>query len=129
MGGGIEKRPEQGVRFGSMVNGSNIAGACIAIFGSIASNLGTNVQKQAHLSQADVAEDKKRHYTKMPFWWCGMALTIFGAFADFGALAIASQSLVTGLGGGTTLLANVAIARFWNKEKILRTDLVSSRKI
>ena len=118
----------------------NIIGALIAIFGSVGSNLGTNIQKTAHKRNEE--SNSQKHYTSLPLWWCGMVLTILGAFSDFGALSIASPSLVTGLGGGsimpclecirdhpllgTTLVANVVIANCWNKEKVLETDLVRS---
>ena len=77
---------------------ANVAGALIAIFGSVSSNLGTNVQKQAHSQNKPDAKGNVAHYTTQKLWWCGMSLTIVGALGDLVALSIASPPLVTGRG-------------------------------
>lgn len=47
--------------------------------------------------------------------WIGFGCVVIGAIGDFLALGLAMQSLVTALGGATTLTANVVIARYWLK--------------
>ena len=37
-------------------------------------------------------------------------------------MAFASQALVAALGGGSTLLTNVVVARVWNGDKLVKTD-------
>ena len=60
-----------------------------------------------------------RNYCANPFvplkWWLGLSGVIVGAIGDFVALGFASQSLVSALGGGTTLICNVVVAHLWNK--------------
>ena len=45
-----------------------------------------------------------------------------GALADFVALGQGTVSLVTAVGGAAVLMANVAIAHFWNHEDLFGAD-------
>lgn len=94
-------------------------GAALAIVASVVSNLGVNVQKYSHASEARVTPVRdQRPYVRRPLWWLGLALVIFGSLGDFTAFGFATQSLVAALGGGATLVANVFTAYFLNKEAL-----------
>ena len=105
------------------INGGNAIGAVIAVVGSVMSNLGTNTQKQSHNREQLKAETARTEYWKRPLWWLGFGLVVLGSAGDFIALGFASQALVSALGGSTTLISNLLVARLWNKEDIYRTDL------
>ena len=103
---------------------SNTTGAVIAIIASFLSILGTNTQKNSHLKEKKLPEVRQRIYWRRPQWWVGFSLVVLGAIGDFVALGFASQAMVSALGGGTTLIGNVLIAKKWNKELLFKTDLV-----
>lgn len=98
-------------------------GALIAVLASVVSNVGVNVQKQAHVVLSTRPADERVPYTRMPLWWMGMACVVGGSLGDFAALAFATQALVASLGGATTLATNLVIARFWHKEELIRQDV------
>jgi len=104
--------------------GSDLGGAILAVFAAIASNVGTNSQKKSHLNDENAPISERRVYWLRPLWWFGLVLTILASIGDFLALGIADQALVASLGGGTTLIANVAVAHFWHGDKVYKTDLV-----
>jgi hypothetical protein len=108
-----------------MVSGAagNLIGGALTTIGSFVSVFGMNIQKWQHNTIQDMPEENRPSYISMPLWWFGMGLVVFGAIADFTALGLASQSLVAALGGGSTLVANVIIARFWQKEKLKPLDI------
>ena len=56
--------------------------------------------------------------------WVGLSGVVFAGLGDFAALGLASQPLVASLGGSTTLIANVFVARFYNKNALYATDLL-----
>ncbi|KDO16148.1 hypothetical protein SPRG_18317, partial [Saprolegnia parasitica CBS 223.65] len=91
---------------------SDFLGATIAIAAAIGSNLGVNVQKRSHMQEDERPKHLQRPYTKRPVWWLGMFLVVFGSLGDLFALGFAPQTLVASLGGGSTIVANVLIARF-----------------
>ncbi|TDH70972.1 hypothetical protein CCR75_004237 [Bremia lactucae] len=98
-------------------------GASLAIVASIVSNLGVNIQKYSHSSEALQPVHKRRPYVRRPVWWIGLLLVIFGSLGDFAAFGFATQSLVAALGGGATLVANVVTAQCINKERLYMTDV------
>jgi hypothetical protein len=104
-------------------SGSNVAGGSIAIVASIVGNLGANLQKHSHNKEAEKPPAARRPYLRRNMWWVGFAGVVFGALGDFSALAFGSQSLVSALGGGTTLICNVVAANYFNKERFYRTDI------
>ena len=106
-----------------LISGGNAIGAAIAVVGSVLSNLGTNTQKQSHNREELKTVEQRAEYWKRPLWWLGFSLVVVGSVADFAALGFASQALVSALGGSTTLVSNLLVARMWNKEEIYRTDL------
>jgi len=109
-----------------MVATRDLAGACLSIFGSVVSNFGVNLQKLAHTKNSEKPHNLRRHYTKIHSWWFGLFLVIFGAICDFTALGLANQALVTATGGGTTLVANLFIARVWLKETLSWLDVLGT---
>jgi multidrug transporter EmrE-like cation transporter len=101
----------------------NLIGGLLAVLAAFVSVFGMNIQKLSHTQIQNMPEQDRPSYISMPLWWLGMSLVVFGALADFTALGMASQSLVAALGGGSTLVANVIIARFWQKEKLKALDI------
>ncbi|EQC33386.1 hypothetical protein SDRG_08903 [Saprolegnia diclina VS20] len=103
---------------------SDFLGATIAIAAAIGSNLGVNVQKRSHMQEDERPKHLQRPYTKRPMWWLGMFMVVFGSLGDLFALGFAPQTLVASLGGGSTIVANVLIARFWLKQQLYFTDMI-----
>ncbi|KAE9026408.1 hypothetical protein PF010_g2812 [Phytophthora fragariae] len=98
-------------------------GAGLAVVASIVSNLGVNIQKYSHLSDAARPVCERRPYVRRPVWWVGFALVALGSLGDFAAFGFATQSLVAALGGGATLVANVITAQCLNGERLYKTDV------
>merc|ERR1712166_7560 len=107
----------------SGMGGKEVWGAALAVVAAIISNIGTNVQKASHLEEDKLQEDQKTPYIKRKAWWIGFILTLVASLMDFVALGLASQALVAALGGGSTLLCNVAVASCYNKDQIFFTDV------
>ena len=55
---------------------TNTYGAIISIIASILSNIGTNVQKEAHIRNDALPKDKQTSYVKQPLWWFGITAAI-----------------------------------------------------
>ncbi|DAZ98606.1 TPA: hypothetical protein N0F65_001025 [Lagenidium giganteum] len=100
-----------------------VFGATLAVVSSIISNLGVNIQKFSHAQESQRPDDNQRPYVQRPVWWMGLLLVVAGSIGDFTAFGFATQSLVAALGGGSTLVANVFIAHFLNREALYPTDL------
>ncbi|KAG7378221.1 hypothetical protein PHYPSEUDO_010398 [Phytophthora pseudosyringae] len=98
-------------------------GAGLAVVASVISNLGVNIQKYSHLSEAALPARERRPYIHRPVWWVGFALVALGSLGDFAAFGFATQSLVAALGGGATLVANVVTAQCLNGERLYKTDI------
>ena len=98
-------------------------GSVVSIISSIVSNVGVNVQKRVHVKIEAKPLAERTPYYRMGSWWLGLGLVVMGAIGDFIALGIASQALVTALGGGTTLAVNIAIAKFWLDEELSWWDV------
>ena len=98
-------------------------GSVISIVSSIISNVGVNAQKRVHVKNDLKPPAERTPYYRMGSWWLGLGLVVIGAIGDFIALGIASQALVTALGGGTTLAVNIAIAKFWLNEELSWWDV------
>lgn len=100
----------------------NFYGGVIAFVAAIFSNLGVNTQRHSHIRDAHLAPERQVAYIYRPLWWLGFAGVLIGAVADFVAVGIASQPLVAAIGGGTTLIANIFFAHYWNGDKLYPTD-------
>jgi len=96
----------------------------MCVVAAVVSNCGTNVQKSSHLAEEAKPEEDRTPYFKRKKWWFGFSCTLMGSLLDFAALALASQSLVAALGGGSTLVCNVLVATLYNKETTYWTDIV-----
>eukprot|EP00937_MAST-01D_sp_MAST-1D-sp2_P006892 g6892.t1 len=107
----------------------DVLGALLSVISSAISIFGVNLQKVVHNANEELEEDKQRSYLRSGKWWFGMCLVIFGAIGDFIALGFASQALCTALGGATTLLVNVVIARYWVKEELTQWDILGAALI
>merc|ERR1712166_896664 len=107
-----------------MVAIAQVLGASIAIIAAVLSCFGANVQKKVHVREDRLPENLRKHYTHRPFWWIGMCGVVLAGLGDFAALGLASQPLVASLGGSTTLIANVFVARFYHKNALYATDVL-----
>lgn len=103
-----------------------IVGAIVGAIGSIASNLGVNIQKYAFMQ--DEKKGIKRPFVCMPGWWLGIVAVITGAIFDFVALGFAAQSIVAPI-GAVTLVANVIFASCWLGEKFSKWDFLGTTMI
>jgi len=102
-----------------------IVGIVISIAGSCASNGGVNLQKMSIMREMNKARSEQRPYVLQPLWLIGLLGVIFGAIADFGALAFAAQSLLTPV-GGFTVVANCWFARICLGERMSRKDGIAT---
>ena len=100
-------------------------GALLAVFGSVASNLGINIQKFSFLENSKRPTSEQRIYTKQPGWALGLSLVIGGSLCDFAALALAAQSIVAPI-GSVTLVANMVFAQYWLGETLSRRDMLGT---
>ena len=76
-------------------------GAVVAVVAAIISNIGTNLQKKSHTANQAKPRDQQLPATQRLDWWLGFGGVLFGAVADFVALGVADQTIVSALGGGT----------------------------
>lgn len=97
-------------------------GALLAIFGSVATNFGVNVQKYSQNKNAQLPKLQQQFYYKQKLYLIGLALVILGSFGDFAALSMAAQSIVAPL-GSVTLVTNIIFAKYFLKEILSRKDL------
>lgn len=100
------------------------AGALLAIGAAVVSNFGVQLQKSTHNKNVALPEHQRRNYLCLPHWWAGMAGVVLGSVGDFLALGLADQALVTSVGGGSTLLCNLIVSHFIQKEELKKQDLV-----
>jgi multidrug transporter EmrE-like cation transporter len=106
------------------LQGSDVLGAVLAVVAAIISNVGVNLQKRSHNRMAKRPAHERVGFFSDTSWWTGYALVIFGAIFDFLALGFAMQSLVTAIGGASTLVANLFISHYWLKETLSNLDLI-----
>eukprot|EP00937_MAST-01D_sp_MAST-1D-sp2_P001774 g1774.t1 len=105
-----------------MGKGEFAAGAILAVFAAVVSNVGTNLMKKVHNENEKLPPEKRVKHYKRTKWWVGFGGVVFGAIGDFVALGLASQALVAALGGSVTLMANVVVARRLNNEYAIWQD-------
>lgn len=98
------------------------------IFGSIVSNFGNNLQKTSLDRDSARPEEMRRASLRQPLWVAGLACMILGAIADFVVLPFAPQSLLAPL-ATITLVVNVGMANFMNKERPTRRNLFATSMI
>lgn len=100
---------------------SDFIGGAIAVVAAVASIFGINLQKYSH--DKEETRVKQRPYHLRPLWWVGMICVVGASIGDFAALAFAPQTLVASLGGGSTILGNCLMSRFWLKQSLYITDI------
>jgi drug/metabolite transporter (DMT)-like permease len=100
-------------------------GAVLSVLGSVASNLGVNIQKYSFMQNEQKSLSNRKKYHSDPKWWLGLTMVIFGSLGDFAALGLAAQSIVAPI-GSITLVANVFFAHYWLKESITWKELVGT---
>lgn len=96
-----------------------VIGVVIALVAAVFGNLGTNLQKLAHM------QTSQSTYTSHPAWYAGLACMILAALGDFAALGFAPQSIIAPL-GSFTLVANLAFASIMLGERLTLRDLAST---
>lgn len=101
---------------------SDFIGGTIAVVAALASIFGGNLQKYSH--DKEELRANPRPYHLRPVWWVGMICVVAASIGDFFALGFASPSLVASLGGGSTILGNCLLSRFWLKQSLYITDIV-----
>ncbi|RLN53781.1 hypothetical protein BBJ28_00005075 [Nothophytophthora sp. Chile5] len=117
---------EHGEKTKDAASGMWYLGVILSIVGSVCTNMGVNLQKFSFMREAKrrcVAD--KRSYVRQPLWVVGLALVIGGSALDFVALGFLPQSLATPV-GGSTMVANVAFASLFLKEKFTRGDAIGT---
>uniref|UniRef100_K3WB25 Magnesium transporter n=1 Tax=Globisporangium ultimum (strain ATCC 200006 / CBS 805.95 / DAOM BR144) TaxID=431595 RepID=K3WB25_GLOUD len=100
---------------------SDFIGGTIAVLAALASIFGVNLQKYSH--DKEELRAKPRPYHLRPIWWVGMICVVAASLGDFFALGFAPQTLVASLGGGSTILGNCLMSRFWLKQSLYITDI------
>lgn len=101
---------------------SDLIGGAIAVAAAFASIFGVNLQKYSH--DREELRAVQRPYHLRPLWWVGMVCVVGASLGDFLALGFAPQTLVASLGGGSTILGNCLMSRFWLKQALYITDIV-----
>lgn len=102
-----------------------VIGATLSILGSVASNLGVNIQKYSFIRQSQREPHQRTTHWKDVYWLSGLGLVIFGSLGDFAALSMVAQSIVAPL-ASTTLVTNVMFAHFWLHERVGRRELIGT---
>ena len=97
-------------------------GALLAIFGSVATNFGVNVQKHSQNLNSKLPKLQQQFYYKQKLYLIGLVLVILGSLGDFAALSMAAQSIVAPL-GSVTLVTNIFFAKYFLHESLGRKDL------
>lgn len=100
---------------------SDFIGGAIAVVAALASIFGVNLQKYSH--DKEELRANPRPYHLRPIWWVGMICVVAASLGDFFALGFAPQTLVASLGGGSTILGNCLMSRFWLKQSLYVTDI------
>lgn len=100
---------------------SDFIGGAIAVVAALASIFGVNLQKYSH--DKEELRANPRPYHLRPIWWVGMVCVVAASLGDFFALGFAPQTLVASLGGGSTILGNCLMSRFWLKQSLYITDI------
>ena len=117
-----------------------VIGISLAVLGNLLIAVSLNIQKYAHRSlkqsvpipdnreesQSNNSSDSylcnKASYLKSKIWWAGIILMVFGECGNFIAYGFAPASVVAPL-GSIAVIANGAIAVFFNKETLRMRDI------
>ncbi|MEQ2311654.1 hypothetical protein AMECASPLE_022581 [Ameca splendens] len=86
-----------------------LLGIIISICGNVLISISLNIQKYAHVRQAQ--RGSKPYYTSA-MWWCGVVLMGIGELGNFAAYGFAPASLIAPLGCVSVIGQKSLIASF-----------------
>jgi drug/metabolite transporter (DMT)-like permease len=114
--------PEHGT--GPSTGGLLMVGVILSVIADAIISVSLNLQKHAHNRNWDHAAGKpKRPFTRLPLWWVGMLLNVFGELGNLVAYGFAPASVVTPV-GSVGVFCNAILASFFLKEPLRKRDLV-----
>lgn len=97
-----------------------LLGIIISICGNVLISISLNIQKYAHVRQAQRCS--KPYYTSL-MWWCGVVLMGIGELGNFAAYGFAPASLIAPL-GCVSVIASAVISVVFLKETVRASDIV-----
>ncbi|XP_006796034.1 NIPA-like protein 2 isoform X2 [Neolamprologus brichardi] len=97
-----------------------LLGIIISICGNVLISISLNIQKYAHVRQAQ--RGSKPYYTSAT-WWCGVVLMGVGELGNFAAYGFAPASLIAPL-GCVSVIASAIISVVFLKETLCASDIV-----
>ncbi|XP_065813891.1 NIPA-like protein 2 [Labrus bergylta] len=97
-----------------------LLGIIISICGNVLISISLNIQKYAHVRQAQRCS--KPYYTSV-IWWCGVILMGVGELGNFAAYGFAPASLIAPL-GCVSVIASAVISVVFLKETVRASDIV-----
>uniref|UniRef100_A0A3Q2PWS4 NIPA like domain containing 2 n=1 Tax=Fundulus heteroclitus TaxID=8078 RepID=A0A3Q2PWS4_FUNHE len=97
-----------------------LLGIIISICGNVLISVSLNIQKYAHVRQAQ--RGSKPYYTSR-MWWSGVVLMGIGELGNFAAYGFAPASLIAPL-GCVSVIASAVISVFFLKETVRASDIV-----
>ncbi|XP_051261204.1 NIPA-like protein 2 [Dicentrarchus labrax] len=97
-----------------------LLGIIISICGNVLISISLNIQKYAHVRQAQ--RGSKPYYTS-GMWWCGVVLMGVGELGNFAAYGFAPASLIAPL-GCVSVIASAVISVIFLKETVRASDIV-----
>uniref|UniRef100_A0A3P8PGC6 NIPA-like protein 2 n=1 Tax=Astatotilapia calliptera TaxID=8154 RepID=A0A3P8PGC6_ASTCA len=100
-----------------------LLGIIISICGNVLISISLNIQKYAHVRQAQ--RGSKPYYTSAT-WWCGVVLMGVGELGNFAAYGFAPASLIAPL-GCVSVIASAIISVVFLKETLCASDIVVYR--
>jgi len=107
-----------GISSSQEFDGKAWIGVMLSLIGDIIINVGMNAMKHAHNINTD-PETKKplKHFTRVPWWWCGILGIIGGEVGNLIAYGYAPASIVTPI-GSIGVVTNVIITTYVLKEPL-----------
>ena len=100
-----------------------VIGAILSVIADITIAVALSIQKLAHTRNEDEEGNPKKHFIKVPLWWIGMLMNIFGELGNLLAYGFAPASLVAPV-GCVGVFANEIIAVVFLKEPFRKQDVV-----
>lgn len=97
-----------------------LLGIIISICGNVLISISLNIQKYAHVRQAQ--RGSKPYYTSA-MWWCGVVLMGIGELGNFAAYGFAPASLIAPL-GCVSVIASAVISVVFLKETVRASDII-----
>ena len=101
----------------------DVLGDSLVVLACFMSCVGVNLQKWAHNHNEKLAADKRSSMYLSGRWWAGIGMMILASLMDLAALPLIPLSRVAAL-GSTTLVANVMLTPWFQRERLTRHDIV-----